>query len=215
MRSPEAPAQNIRAAQADLLDALPGVHLPDLGELRTRGVLGAHPTEPATSPRRRPHKRRGAGSLRPAPGGVDDGGPLRLALTHPEIAIVRADSAYAGKLVPWAKTYLDITIKTVRRPPDAKGFDHVGGRHLDSEASDPPHDPACRTARRQPVLPRASRLTQVLTPAAPHQRAPGRGTALSGAPHHVLSHGWNRHRPSETTSTLPSLTRTAVSSSMK
>ncbi|MFF2127108.1 hypothetical protein ACFVW1_17210 [Streptomyces olivochromogenes] len=30
---PEAPAQNIRAAQADLPDALPGVHLPDLGEL--------------------------------------------------------------------------------------------------------------------------------------------------------------------------------------
>ncbi|MER5907473.1 hypothetical protein ABT150_46765 [Streptomyces mirabilis] len=45
---PEAPAQNIRAAQADLLDALPGVHLPDLGELR---VLGAHPTA-LPSPRR-------------------------------------------------------------------------------------------------------------------------------------------------------------------
>ncbi|MFF7887603.1 hypothetical protein ACH40F_39835 [Streptomyces sp. NPDC020794] len=48
---PEAPAQNIRAAQADLLDTLPGVHLPDLGELRTRGVLGAHPAAPP-SPRR-------------------------------------------------------------------------------------------------------------------------------------------------------------------
>ncbi|WP_406480419.1 IS5 family transposase [Streptomyces sp. NBC_01615] len=47
---------------------------------------------------------------------------FRLALIHPEIAIVWADSAYAGKLVIWAKTYLDITIKTVRRPPDAKGF---------------------------------------------------------------------------------------------
>ncbi|WP_078600003.1 transposase [Streptomyces violens] len=33
-----------------------------------------------------------------------------------------ADSAYAGKLMAWAKTYLDITIKTVRRPPGAKGF---------------------------------------------------------------------------------------------
>ncbi|MGW1505540.1 hypothetical protein ACWCQW_44945 [Streptomyces mirabilis] len=43
---PEAPAQNIRAAQADLLDALPGIHLPDLGELRARGVLGAHPAAP-------------------------------------------------------------------------------------------------------------------------------------------------------------------------
>lgn len=41
---------------------------------------------------------------------------------HPEIAIVWADSAYAGKLVEWAKKYLDVTIKTVRRPPDAKGF---------------------------------------------------------------------------------------------
>ncbi|WP_406423132.1 hypothetical protein OH809_07585 [Streptomyces sp. NBC_00873] len=48
---PEAPAQSIRAAQADLLDALPGVHLPDLGELRARGVLGAHPAAPP-SPRR-------------------------------------------------------------------------------------------------------------------------------------------------------------------
>ncbi|MFD8008625.1 hypothetical protein [Streptomyces mirabilis] len=38
---------------------------------------------------------------------------FRLALTHPEIAIIWADSdsAYAGKLVTWAKTYLDITIK--------------------------------------------------------------------------------------------------------
>jgi hypothetical protein len=33
--------------------------------------------------------------------------------------------------------------------------------------------------------------------------------------HHALRHGWNRHRPSEMTSTLPSLRRTAVSSSMK
>ncbi|MFJ1561824.1 hypothetical protein [Streptomyces mirabilis] len=48
---PEAPAHNIRAAQADLLDALPGVHLPDLGELRACGVLGAQPTAPP-SPRR-------------------------------------------------------------------------------------------------------------------------------------------------------------------
>jgi hypothetical protein len=48
---PEAPAQNIRAAQADLLDALPGIRLPDLGELRARGVLGAHPAA-LPSPRR-------------------------------------------------------------------------------------------------------------------------------------------------------------------
>ncbi|MFD7056200.1 hypothetical protein ACFWBS_44710 [Streptomyces mirabilis] len=48
---PEAPAQHIRAAQADLLDALPGVRLPDLGELRARGVLGAQ-TAALPSPRR-------------------------------------------------------------------------------------------------------------------------------------------------------------------
>jgi hypothetical protein len=48
---PEAPAQNIRAAQADLLDAPPGIRLPDLGELRARGVLGAHPAA-LPSPRR-------------------------------------------------------------------------------------------------------------------------------------------------------------------
>jgi hypothetical protein len=48
---PWAPERNIRAAQADLLDALPGIRLPDLGVLRTRGVLKAHPTAPP-SPRR-------------------------------------------------------------------------------------------------------------------------------------------------------------------
>jgi hypothetical protein len=42
---------SFRASQADLLDALPTVRLPDLDELRTRGVLGAHP--PATPPSRR------------------------------------------------------------------------------------------------------------------------------------------------------------------
>jgi transposase len=48
---------------------------------------------------------------------------FRLALMHPEIAIVWADSAYAkNDLIPWAKKYLDIIIKTVRRPPQAKGF---------------------------------------------------------------------------------------------
>ncbi|WP_159039781.1 hypothetical protein [Streptomyces sp. TP-A0356] len=47
---PQAPA-HIRAAQADLLDALPGVRLPDLDELRARGVLGIHPTT-SLAPRR-------------------------------------------------------------------------------------------------------------------------------------------------------------------
>ncbi|WP_159056748.1 hypothetical protein [Streptomyces yokosukanensis] len=40
----------LRAAEADLLD-LPGVRLPDLGELRARGVLGARPAS-APAPRR-------------------------------------------------------------------------------------------------------------------------------------------------------------------
>lgn len=35
-------AQGIRATQADLLAALPGVRLPDLSELRARGVVGSH-----------------------------------------------------------------------------------------------------------------------------------------------------------------------------
>ncbi|MGV9892089.1 hypothetical protein [Streptomyces sp. NPDC003395] len=48
---PEAPAQSIRAAQADLLDALPDIHLPDLNDLRTRGVLGTTPSA-TPSPRR-------------------------------------------------------------------------------------------------------------------------------------------------------------------
>ncbi|GHB79287.1 hypothetical protein GCM10010377_81660 [Streptomyces viridiviolaceus] len=47
---PQAPAQ-IRAAQADLLDSLPGVSLPDVDELRARGVLGSHPAQ-APAPRR-------------------------------------------------------------------------------------------------------------------------------------------------------------------
>ncbi|MFF3959772.1 hypothetical protein ACFYY1_42420 [Streptomyces sp. NPDC001890] len=48
---PQAPAPNIRAAQADLLDALPGERLSDLDDLRARGVLGSRPAAPP-SPRR-------------------------------------------------------------------------------------------------------------------------------------------------------------------
>ncbi|WP_030348930.1 hypothetical protein [Streptomyces sp. NRRL S-1022] len=47
---------SIRATEADLLDALPGVRLPDLDELRARGVLGAHS---ATTPT--PRRTLGAG----------------------------------------------------------------------------------------------------------------------------------------------------------
>lgn len=34
---------SIRAAEADISDALPGIRLPDLVELRARGVVGARP----------------------------------------------------------------------------------------------------------------------------------------------------------------------------
>ncbi|GEK04510.1 hypothetical protein TNCT1_67860 [Streptomyces sp. 1-11] len=44
-------AHTIRAAQADLIDALPGVHLPDVSEMRARGVLGG-PAATAPAPRR-------------------------------------------------------------------------------------------------------------------------------------------------------------------
>ncbi|GHE69510.1 hypothetical protein GCM10014715_24280 [Streptomyces spiralis] len=48
---PEAPAHSIRAAQADLLDALPGVLLPDVDELRARGVLGTQAAAPRSTRR--------------------------------------------------------------------------------------------------------------------------------------------------------------------
>jgi transposase len=47
---------------------------------------------------------------------------FRLRVTHPEITIVWADSAYAGGLVDWARTFLNLTVKTVSRPKDAQGF---------------------------------------------------------------------------------------------
>lgn len=48
---PQVTTHSILAAQADLLDALPGVRIPDLDQLRDRGVLGAH-TASARGPRR-------------------------------------------------------------------------------------------------------------------------------------------------------------------
>ncbi|MYY80818.1 MULTISPECIES: IS5 family transposase [unclassified Streptomyces] len=47
---------------------------------------------------------------------------FRLRLMHPEITIVWADRAYAGKLVTWAKHHPSLTIKTVSRPKDTTGF---------------------------------------------------------------------------------------------
>ncbi|UPZ26403.1 hypothetical protein MUK60_00360 [Streptomyces sp. LRE541] len=43
---PEAPAPGIRATQADLLHALPGVRIADLDALRARGVVGNLPPAP-------------------------------------------------------------------------------------------------------------------------------------------------------------------------
>ncbi|MGW1615199.1 hypothetical protein ACWCQZ_38290 [Streptomyces sp. NPDC002285] len=66
----------IRASQADLLDSLPEIRLPDLDELRARGVLGA-PT--ATPPaRRRPL---GAGTRQEGHLGSEDLGVI--AAEHP------------------------------------------------------------------------------------------------------------------------------------
>ncbi|MGW4048510.1 transposase [Streptomyces sp. NPDC004721] len=47
---------------------------------------------------------------------------FRLRLMHPEITIVWADSAYAGKLVTWAKRHLNLTVKPVSRPKDTSRF---------------------------------------------------------------------------------------------
>lgn len=47
---------------------------------------------------------------------------FRLRLMHPEITIVRADSACAGKLLTRAKRHLNLTIKTVGLPKDTSGF---------------------------------------------------------------------------------------------
>lgn len=45
-----------------------------------------------------------------------------LRLSQPQITQVWADSAYAGQLVDWARTELDLTLRTVARPKGAKGF---------------------------------------------------------------------------------------------
>ncbi|OMI35852.1 Transposase IS4 family protein [Streptomyces sparsogenes DSM 40356] len=47
---------------------------------------------------------------------------FRLRLLHPQITIVWADTAYAGKLVDWAEQHLNLTVKPVSRPMDASGF---------------------------------------------------------------------------------------------
>jgi hypothetical protein len=48
---PRDSAQSVRASQADLSEGLPGVRIPDLDELRSRGVLGIRPAT-SSAPRR-------------------------------------------------------------------------------------------------------------------------------------------------------------------
>lgn len=55
---------------------------------------------------------------------------FRLRLMHPEITIVWADSAHAGRLVTWSKKHLNLTIKPVSRPKDASGFVVVPRRRV-------------------------------------------------------------------------------------
>lgn len=47
---------------------------------------------------------------------------FRLRLTHPEVTVVWADSAYGGTLIDWARSFLGLTLKTVPRRKDQDGF---------------------------------------------------------------------------------------------
>ncbi|MGC5568700.1 IS5 family transposase [Streptomyces sp. FR-108] len=65
--------------------------------------------------------------VRVAPATNRDDGPardllFRLRLAHPEVTVAWADSAYGGELVPWAKSFLGITLRTVPRRKDQDGF---------------------------------------------------------------------------------------------
>lgn len=56
---------------------------------------------------------------------------FRLRLTHPEITLVWADSAYAGKLVTWAKRRLNLTVKVAGAQEDGiAGVEPLGGLML-------------------------------------------------------------------------------------
>lgn len=64
---------------------------------------------------------------------------FRLGLMHPEITIVRADSAYAGALIEWATAHLRLTIKTVSRPRNAVGFVLLPRRWVVERSLGPDH----------------------------------------------------------------------------
>ncbi|MFD6288601.1 transposase, partial [Streptomyces sp. NPDC060205] len=60
-----------------------------------------------------------------APATNRDDGPardllFRLRLAHPEVTVAWADSAYGGELVPWARSFLGLTLHSV---PRRKGQD--------------------------------------------------------------------------------------------
>ncbi|EMF52364.1 hypothetical protein SBD_6886 [Streptomyces bottropensis ATCC 25435] len=86
---------------------------------------------------------------------------FRLRLMHPGIIIVWAGSAYAGQLATWAKTYLNLTIKTVSRldhacmeartrlrtaHPTLRVAHHLGSDHPHEQANHPPKLPQRRPA---------------------------------------------------------------------
>lgn len=46
----------------------------------------------------------------------------RLRAVHPQLTLVWGDGAYSGSLIDWARKYLSLTVKTVKRPPGQVGF---------------------------------------------------------------------------------------------
>lgn len=61
------------------------------------------------------------------PADVSDRGAVRevlsrLGLTHPELTVDRADSAYVGGLVEWSRSFLRLTVKTVSRSKNTPGY---------------------------------------------------------------------------------------------
>ncbi|MEU5002119.1 transposase [Streptomyces sp. NPDC021622] len=43
-------------------------------------------------------------------------------MAHPEVTVAWADSAYGGELIPWARSFLGITLRTVPGRKDQDGF---------------------------------------------------------------------------------------------
>ncbi|WP_417851941.1 transposase [Streptomyces lutosisoli] len=71
---------------------------------------------------------------------------LRLRLMHPQIAVVWADSIYGGTLVDWAKSFLNLTVKTVTRSEGLRS----PPQHPDRSPPFNPRDPQW-SLRRPPI----------------------------------------------------------------